>query len=403
MENSVSFTSVHAHIEKIMPLIEKPAAGKIPFPYLMVSYGKAYGGMVFGWDHHHMAMRFAHAGRPEYLRYLADNLLTYQTGDGYTPNCITCDDGPMQYEPRFHAQPFLMQGTAMYVAQTRDISWAKQQFPKLQRYLNYYETSCRAPYGLFRWPLSWMSGFDNDVVTNFFQPETVISADLSAWIYLEYRAAGELSATLDRPDVAEEYAQKAETLKTVINDVLWYDKVKSYSAFDLCRQKPLFHLAVPDLEGTIGYYSYQSCSNLIPLYAGIASESQGREMIERYVLSEDHFLSPYGIRSLSKSSEFYNNAVWGNPSRFGDHRRPTNSNWQGPVWVPLCYFIFRALRQYGFTAEARDLADRTHRLLAQSLQSIGSFTENFDAETGQPLYAPNFASWNLLADMMQPE
>jgi hypothetical protein len=65
--------------------------------------------------------------------------------------------------------------------------------------------------------------------------------------------------------------------------------------------------------------------------------------------------------------------------------------------------MYQALSYYGFDHEAKDLADRTHSLLASSINSIGSFTENYHAETGQPLYAPNFASWNILADQMHGE
>ena len=42
-------------------------------------------------------------------------------------------------------------------------------------------------------------------------------------------------------------------------------------------------------------------------------------------------------------------------------------------------------------------------MLASSLAKIGMFTENYNAETGEPLYAPGYASWNILADMMRPE
>lgn len=159
-------------------------------------------------------------------------------------------------------------------------------------------------------------------------------------------------------------------------------------------------LPVKGLSGDIGRHALQTCSNLLPLYARVAPRDRARAMIERYVLHPDHFWSAYGIRSLSRSSEYYNNARWGNPTRFGDHRRLTNSNWQGPVWFPLCYFMVQALGHYGFPTEARLLADRIVATLANSIRVQGSLAENFDAETGAPLYCTNFASWNLLADTL---
>jgi glycogen debranching enzyme len=135
----------------------------------------------------------------------------------------------------------------------------------------------------------------------------------------------------------------------------------------------------------------------------MAEPEQAQAMISTYVINEQHFWSPYGIRSLSKSSEFFNNAVWGNPSRFGDHRRMNESNWQGPVWMPINYFVFHALRHYGFAQEAGELADRAVGVLAGSLRLQGSFSENFNSETGEPLYAKHYASWNLLGDTLHDD
>jgi len=202
----------------------------------------------------------------------------------------------------------------------------------------------------------------------------------------------------------ENYTKKASLLKETVNSLLWNEQFQSYTAYDLLMEKNI--LIFPDEilnNQNIGLFSFQTCSNLIPLYAGIADGKRARAMIKRYVLNPKHFYSEFGIRSLSKSSEYYNNAVWGNPPRFGDHRRLTNSNWQGPVWFPLSYFMINTLINYNLISEATDLADKTVALLADSLRSRGSFTENYDAETGEPLYVSNFTSWNLLADMVHYE
>ncbi len=157
------------------------------------------------------------------------------------------------------------------------------------------------------------------------------------------------------------------------------------------------------MTGGIGKYSFQSSSNFIPLYARIASPNQAQKMIERYLINPQHFWSDYGVRSLSRSSEFYNNAVWGNPGRYGDSKRMTNSNWQGPVWMPLCYFAAHALNYYDYKDKAIEMAQNSIETLLASLDKMGSFAENFDAETGEPLYCTEFASWNILMDILPKE
>jgi hypothetical protein len=77
----------------------------------------------------------------------------------------------------------------------------------------------------------------------------------------------------------------------------------------------------------------------------------------RYVLDENEFLSPYGIRSLSKVHKdhpyTFDTGVQtyrvdyepaeSNSSMFGG-----NSNWRGPVWFPLNYLLIESLERYHY-------------------------------------------------------
>jgi hypothetical protein len=98
------------------------------------------------------------------------------------------------------------------------------------------------------------------------------------------------------------------------------------------------------------------------LLASILSETNLRAVLRR-MLAEDEFLSPYGIRSLSRyhashpyvfhagSEEFrvsYLSAE-SDTGMFGG-----NSNWRGPIWMPVNALIIRALLQY-YTFYGNDL------------------------------------------------
>jgi len=79
------------------------------------------------------------------------------------------------------------------------------------------------------------------------------------------------------------------------------------------------------------------------------------ERVLRYLLDEKEFLSPYGIRALSRihmdqpyvfrvnGEEFRVGYVPGesNTGLFGG-----NSNWRGPIWFPVNYLLIEALERY---------------------------------------------------------
>ena len=404
LANSTNFNKVHGYIAAVMNEIVRPSTSALPFPYTSITTDESiYGETMFCWDSHFMAIRYAYDGKPDFFRYLVENLLFYQKKNGFVPNCINKDTGPAPLKD-FHAQPFLMQSAYYYYNAAKDIEWVKNNFSKLEKYIEYYEKKAQNRLGLFAWTETYMSGIDNDVSTTFFKHGTVISPDLSSRIYLEYKAASILSKSLGNDNKSREYSEKAVKLKKQINSLHWNEEYQTYTAINSISGESVFRYKDEILNKMgIGLYSFHSCSNFLPLYAGIADKKSASAMIKRYIINPEHFFCKYGIRSISKSSEYYNNAVWGNAPRFGDMKTLTTSNWQGPVWILNCYLVTNILVNYGFIKEARNLNDRTLELLARSLDVIGSFSENYNAETGDPLYAKEFTSWNILADIISYE
>ena len=99
-----------------------------------------------------------------------------------------------------------------------------------------------------------------------------------------------------------------------------------------------------------------------PGHLGVASGGilalVNRERLRRILakmLDENEFLSPYGIRSLSRSTPSIRTSSTSDGQEYRVDYLPAesntgmfggNSNWRGPVWMPVNVLIIRALLQY---------------------------------------------------------
>ena len=88
----------------------------------------------------------------------------------------------------------------------------------------------------------------------------------------------------------------------------------------------------------------------------IVDPGQLRRILSR-MLDEDEFLSPYGIRSLSRAHRDHPYVLAGNGREHRVSYEPGesstglfggNSNWRGPVWFPLNYLLIESLQKFHF-------------------------------------------------------
>jgi Glycosyl hydrolase family 63 C-terminal domain len=196
----------------------------------------------------------------------------------------------------------------------------------------------------------------------------------------------------------------------------------------------------PDLAGqvTLGEGDHGRLLLAIP-------SRQRLERVLRRMLDEGEFLSPYGIRSLSKAHAGAPYRYWiGNQELRvdytpGEANTPLfggNSNWRGPVWLPVNYLIVEALERYNhfyggelcvecptgsgrfmtLAEVAREISARVARLFTADavgarpchggdprfaadphFRDLVLFHEYFHGETGCGLGASHQTGWTALA------
>jgi hypothetical protein len=108
----------------------------------------------------------------------------------------------------------------------------------------------------------------------------------------------------------------------------------------------------PDLASLISFC--QPCAQDQHRILALSSEKRLRRAL-RYMLDEAEFLSPHGLRSVSKFHRDHPYVFQGSgmehrvdyvPGEGTSYLFGGNSNWRGPVWFPINYLIVEALERY---------------------------------------------------------
>jgi hypothetical protein len=128
------------------------------------------------------------------------------------------------------------------------------------------------------------------------------------------------------------------------------DECTRYSAFNRRRQWFIEHR--PELVESVGPMVTPGASNMLIL--GLVRPDQLRHMLA-YMLDENEFLSPYGVRSVSRYHAEHPLVLYLDEHEYRLDYEPGestidlfggNSNWRGPIWFPVNYLIILALQQY---------------------------------------------------------
>jgi hypothetical protein len=136
--------------------------------------------------------------------------------------------------------------------------------------------------------------------------------------------------------------------------------------------------------------------------ASILEETRLRRVLAK-MLDENEFLSPFGIRSLSRYHAEHPYVIQAGGQEYRVSYLPAesdtgmfggNSNWRGPIWMPVNGLIIRALLQYysyygnDFTVECPTNSGR-HMNLYQVAEEIARRGANIflrDKEGRRPVY-----------------
>jgi neutral trehalase len=351
--------------------IVKPAQGILRHPYL-VPAGPYF--QLFDWDMYFMGVALSYDDVSEPISDSVRDFLDFVDENannlGYTPREIATDQPWALPE---QCKPFLAQAAVRSALTSGKWDWLKPLYVKLQHTTEFWENTRRAPDGLFVWYNGVESGTDNSPAVTDVPATTTEGVDLQVYMYREYSALSRIGHELGDAAAEKRYAKKAEDLKAVVQKKMWSSRDGLFLNIDSRTGRRI---------------KVKAWTSFTPLWAKLATQAQAKTMIERHLLVPGEFWAKHGVRTLAATEPAY---------------RPTDGYWRGPIWVISNYLVMRGLLNYGYKAQAVELADKTTELLVADYRATGGMNECYDPDAGTPTAGGHFLSWNLLAEHMRAE
>lgn len=140
---------------------------------------------------------------------------------------------------------------------------------------------------------------------------------------------------LGRSDDAAEYQNDIEKLTEALNKYSWDEKSGYYSYVLHDENYEPTKIFTTDTGENLN----KGLDGIYPIIAGACDENQKSKIIS-HLTSEKEMHSPFGISAVDMSAEYYK----------------VNGYWNGNIWFPHQWFIFKSMLDLGEKDIARDIA-----------------------------------------------
>ncbi len=391
------------------PKLLRPAEGVFAHPSIAPSLpGKQYSAELWDWDtlwttrglfrYANLAGdRELHAKIGEHARGSLLNFLDHQSDEGRLPILMNAKNAdilgslkPASPNKNNQAKPVMAQLALLTGEEIQDVSWLNPHFEKLLAFYDSWTRNNQSASGLLVWGDDVAIGNDNDPTTfgrPFFSSANLL---LNCLFYQDLRAASTLARQLNRTEDHQRLMVQAKRLGDRVRELCWDPRDRFFYTVDVqCvdrRAELIPGIAQGmDMSWQTLPLRIQTFTGFLPLWCGLAEPSQANELVHANYLADKRFRADSGVRSLSNLESMYSLAFSSNPS-----------NWLGPVWIVVNYFVWKGLKNYGFDDAAAELRDKTLRMLAADLAANGSMNEYYHPDTGAPLSHKGFMDWNML-------
>ncbi|CAF2973449.1 unnamed protein product [Rotaria sp. Silwood2] len=248
--------------------------------------------------------------------------------------------------------------------------------------------------------------------------------DLRCWMTLASNVIGKLYSLLNN-EKTNEYFNYAKLLSN--NDLLdqlhWSDEYEMYADYGLhtdhvqlervlipkqspaqqYQQKHMIRQVLNQSDVNFKYVKHFGYVSLFPLMTRILNpQSNKLEKILNDLQNSTLLWTPYGLRSLARSSPLYG-------MRNTEHDPPY---WRGAIWINMNYMVLSALQYYAkISGPYSDKAQHIYKQLRQNLiknmlrvyDQTGHIWEQYDDKTGNGKGSHPFTGWSSLIVLIMSE
>ncbi len=271
---------------------------------------------------------------------LMKSLFAHTREDGQLPDSVT--DYLVKYQgckPPIHGFTFLwlMEHSDVFEDADEDVAWLAERLEKSLAW--WTDTHDLDGNGIPEYQHSDECGLDD---SSAFKEPPIESPDLMAYLILGFEAVAKMRAMLGQQDVADAAMAKSKMLLDYLVNNMWDGE--KFCARDVSRD------SVVDSWSIMMYF---------PTILGERLPEHIREKMCADLMNEDMYLSPYGIRSESKSS-FDFAGLWT----------------LGAVIPPIQFIIGLGLEACGHSDYAAEVAKRYMDYLMEYGFDIGDCTDS---------------------------
>ena len=187
-----------------------------------------------------------------------------------------------------------------------------------------------------------------------------------------------LADKLGKADDVAEYTADAENLTASLNKYSW-DNESGYYSYVLHDEnyEPVEIFSTKDGENL-----NKGLDGIYPIIAGACDENQ-KEKIIGHLTNEKEMHSPFGISAVDMTAGYY----------------MVNGYWNGNIWFPHQWFIFKSMLDLGETAIARDIAHMALNIWKREVDDTYYTFEMVNTVTGCGGWFHNFGGLSTPINM----